>query len=247
MRYTVVVGLAVLLSIGCADSSTDEPTLMANAPTTAADATPVTLTGTVLEQIPAGPYVYVHLASDSGDVWAAVNEAPLTVGASITVNNVMVMEDFESPTLGRTFDRIYFGSLNAPDDAADFAHGTPLDAPVAMPTSETTVGPVERASGNDARSIGELWTQKEQLAGSSVSIRGVVVKYNAGVMGKNWIHLQDGSGDAANGTNDITATSMDEAAVGDTVTVSGTVRMNRDFGAGYVYPLVVEDARIVVR
>jgi hypothetical protein len=64
-------------------------------------------------------------------------------------------------------------------------------------------------------------------------------------MGKNWIHLQDGSGAAAQGTNDMTVTSMDLAAMGTTITVKGTVRTGKDFGAGYVYPVLVEDARIV--
>ena len=73
----------------------------------------------------------------------------------------------------------------------------------------------------------------------------MVVKYNAGVMGKNWIHLQDGSGDAKQGTNDITVTSPDAAAKGETVTIKGIVRTKKDFGAGYSYVVIVEDAKVV--
>jgi len=104
---------------------------------------------------------------------------------------------------------------------------------------------VEKATGADARTVAELWAQKARLEGKAVTIRGVVVKVNDGVMGKNWIHLQDGSGDAKQGTNDITVTSMDRAAKGETVTITGTVRTNRDFGSGYAYPVMVEDAKIV--
>lgn len=104
---------------------------------------------------------------------------------------------------------------------------------------------MEKASGADARTVAELWAQKANLAGKSVSIRGVVVKYNEGVMGKNWIHLQDGSGDSKAGTHDITVTSLDGAAMNATITVTGTVRTNKDFGAGYNYALIIEDAKVV--
>ena len=77
-----------------------------------------------------------------------------------------------------------------------------------------------------------------------MTIRGKVVKYNEGVMGKNWIHLQDGSGDAGQGTNDLTVTSLDAASVSETVTITGTVRTNKDFGSGYVYRVIVEDAKV---
>ena len=92
--------------------------------------------------------------------------------------------------------------------------------------------------------MSETWAQKASLAGKSVTIRGIVVKVNIGVMGKNWIHLQDGTGDAKLGTNDITATSASAASNGETITVTGTVRTNKDFGAGYVYAVIVEDAKI---
>ncbi len=82
------------------------------------------------------------------------------------------------------------------------------------------------------------------LGGQTVTIRGVVVKFNVGVMGKNWIHLQDGSGDAAQGTSDITVTTLDGAAKGETIVIKGIVRTNKDFGAGYAYPVIVEEARI---
>jgi len=82
------------------------------------------------------------------------------------------------------------------------------------------------------------------LAGKTVSVQGKVVKVNNGIMGRNFVHVQDGTGDAAKGTNDLTITSKQTAAVGDQVSVSGVVVLNRDFGAGYVYPLLIEDASI---
>ena len=209
--------------------------------------------GTLREQIPVDPYVYVRLATASGDVWAAVNQAPLTVGSSVTVYNVLPTEQFASKTLNRTFERIYFGALepsrgmasDGPADAGSPSASTSSGGTPLVPDAK--IGPIARARGADARTIGELWTQKSHLAGATVTIRGVVVKYNAGVIGKNWIHLQDGSGDAARGTYDIAVTTLDAATLGDTVTITGTVRTNRDVCAGYTFTVIVEEAKVTGR
>jgi hypothetical protein len=71
-----------------------------------------------------------------------------------------------------------------------------------------------------------------------------VVKFNPGIMGKNWVHLRDGSGKQEKGDNDITVTTQDMTSVGDTVVAKGMVRLDKDFGAGYAYPVIVEDARL---
>jgi hypothetical protein len=80
-----------------------------------------------------------------------------------------------------------------------------------------------------------------------VSVRGVVVKVNDGVMGRKWIHLRDGTGDPARGTHDLTVTSTDVVAVSDAITVTGIARLDRDVGTGYAYALLLEDARVVRR
>jgi hypothetical protein len=94
--------------------------------------------------------------------------------------------------------------------------------------------------------IADVWAKRTALAGTSVSVRGKVVKFNGGILGKNWLHLQDGTGDAAAKTNDLTVTSMATASVGDVVTATGVVAVDKDFGAGYAYPVILEDAQIVV-
>lgn len=250
----VVPAVLVLAVAGCTDgASSDTPK---RSPGRAAQAIVPggTITGTVRERIPVGPYVYVRLETDGGEVWAAVNEAPLDVGTAITVHNVMLMEQFQSQTLKRTFARIYFGSLQPVAGAGQQADGALPDnvpsgapdmpSPGAPTAVDAKVGPVDKAAGPNAFAIGELWAQKEQLAGKAVSVRGVVVKYNPGVMGKNWIHLQDGTGNAARGTIDLTVTSQNTAALGDTVVVTGTVRINQDLGAGYTYALLLDGATV---
>jgi hypothetical protein len=90
--------------------------------------------------------------------------------------------------------------------------------------------------------VEECFSLKDQLKGKSVAVRGKVVKYNASIMGKNWIHLQDGTG--KDGSRDITVTSQDSAQVGQTVLATGNITYDKDFGAGYVYVAIIEDATI---
>jgi hypothetical protein len=202
------------------------------------------LTGTVLEQLPASPYIYLRLKTAKGEIWAAVPETSVETGSTATVVAPMRMTAFESKSLNRTFDEIYFGTL-ASEAAAMAAPGGNPHAGAMTAAAGVEVGKVEKATGADARTVAELWAQKTNLEGNTVTLRGVVVKANNGVMGRNWIHLQDGSGTAADGTNDITVTSTDQAAKGETILIRGTVRTGKDFGAGYTYPIMVENARIV--
>lgn len=100
------------------------------------------------------------------------------------------------------------------------------------------------ASAEDAvvKTVAALNKDKATLAGKLVRVQGKVVKVNNGIMGRNFLHVQDGTGDQ--NSNDLTVTSKQTAVVGDQVTVTGRVVLNRDFGAGYAYPLLVEEASI---
>lgn len=202
-----------------------------------------TVMGPVLEQLAAPPYTYLRIKGAAGDVWAAVPEAKVTTGDIVTVYISMEMNKFESKTLKRTFEQVYFGDLTPPPAAASAATVVPTTG---SPKAEAiNVGKVAKATGADARTVAEVWAQKAALVGKTVTVRGVVAKYNENVMGKNWIHLQDGSGDPKLSTNDLTFTSLDGAAVGATIVVRGTVHLDKDFGAGYKYAVIVEDAKVL--
>lgn len=251
MRRLVGFSVLATLVVGCssatpeaAASDSATPPAQASAPIVAGQ----TISGTVREIIPVESYLYLRLDTANGELWTAVNESKLEVGATVTVYNVLLMEQFVSPTLKRTFARIYFGSLQpiapAPTGAVASVAGAPSGTP---PSDDAKVGVVAPATGSGANTIETLWRRKGPLAGTTVAVRGVVVKYNADVMGKNWIHLQDGSGDPAAGTHDLAATSLEAASAGDTITLMGTLRTNVDVGAGYKYVLLLENARIVGR
>ena len=244
MRTALPLLLVLLAAVGCQSKKSDA---IVAAPTTATPAGMPTaaqgLSGKVLERLDASPYCYLRLKTAQGEVWAAVPEAKIEKGTDVTVVNPMLMNNFESKTLNRTFAEVYFGNLGTPGAAAAPAAGAP--PPGATAPAPVAVGKVDKATGADARTVAETWAQKGALKEKTVTIRGKVVRYNAGVMGKNWIHLQDGSGDSGQGTHDITVTTQDAAAKGDLITIKGTARLDKDFGSGYSYALIVEEAKVV--
>jgi hypothetical protein len=119
---------------------------------------------------------------------------------------------------------------------------TPTAAIPTPATLEVEVKGIKKAAGG--KTIGELFAAKAGMGGKPVSVRGVVVKYNSGIMGSNWLHIKDGSGAA--GTDDLTLTTQATAKVGDTVLIEGVVALDKNFGAGYKYDLIVEDAKVTV-
>ena len=214
------------------------------APATSASASAsasTTVTGEVLETKDVPPYTYLLLKTKDGETWAAVNKAEFKKGSSVTIDNAVVMENFESHTLKKTFPVILFGTVGGTGGAGQAAMSPHGGAPAPV-----NAGPIKvaKASGANAYTVAEIVAKAKQLKNKTVVLSGKVVKYNPGIMGKNWIHLQDGSGSAASNSNDILVTSAAPTQIGSVITVSGVVQTDKDFGAGYVYKVLVEDASI---
>ena len=103
---------------------------------------------------------------------------------------------------------------------------------------------VEKAKGADAYTVSEAYEKAGKLDKKAVVVRGKVVKVSTGIMGKNWVHLRDGSGDPGKGTNNLVVTTQDVPKVGDVVTAKGTLHKDKDFGAGYLYKVIIEEATV---
>ena len=209
--------------------------------------------GEVLEVKNVDSYTYLRLKTKGGETWAAVTTAAVKKGESVTIENVMTMRNFESKTLKQTFPIILFGTLGGASSgvgamgaytggasAAEVAAAHPGFAKV----DDKQVVRVAKATGANARTVAEILTKGPELKDKSVLVRGQVMKYTPGIMGKNWLHISDGSGSAANGTNDLIVTTTQQAKVSDVVTAKGIVRTNKDFGAGYSYKVLVEEATL---
>lgn len=206
----------------------------------ASQANAAKLTGKVLESIDAGGYTYLKLRTASGDVWTAVQQTAARPGTEITILPQITMENFESKTLNRKFDQVIFGVV-------DGGQRAPMGMPPGMASAAAVnvkVAKVAKAEGADAKTVAEVWAARGVLKDKPVSVKGTVVKFLPSIMGKNWLHLRDGSGTRAKGDDDLTVTTADTVAVGDVVLVRGTVRTEKDFGAGYNYAVIVEEAKV---
>ncbi len=195
--------------------------------------------GEVLEVRDVESYTYLRLKTQDGETWAAVAKASVKKGSEVTLENVMVMDNFVSKTLKKTFKTILFGSLAGVQSSTQ---GLGMATSYAIKTSALADIRVPRAVGENANTVAEIVSKAVELKDKSVLVRGKIVKYNAGIMGKNWIHLRDGS--AANENGDILVTTASAAKLGDIVTVKGVVRNDQDFGAGYFYKVLIEDATL---
>jgi hypothetical protein len=262
-RFRVMLFIAALVAFNWA-APARSLAQNAGAATAAEEAPAVTVTGKVLERIDAPPYSYLRLSTASGEAWAAVPRTEAAVGSEVTVAGALPMKNFESKALNRKFDVVYFGTLDNGGAAAPLAaHGGTASLPPGHPNAPgnsggmaaqhraAAAGPtdlkavkVTKASGPDGRTVAEVYAQRAALVDKTVTIHAQVVKFNAGIMGRNWVHLRDGSGGQDKGDNDLTVTTQDTVAVGDIVTAKGVVRVDKDFGAGYAYPVIIEEAHL---
>jgi len=162
----------------------------------------------------------------------------------------MAMQDFHSSALDRDFDVVYFvdgirtggaSSARATGDELPMGHPS-IGSGDADAASGIEPGEVEPLTGGQR--IGDLVANRDDFVGRTVSFRGTVVKYNANIMGTNWLHVQDGTGEA--GGNDLTVTTDASVRVGDVVVVRGELHTDKDFGFGYAYDVIVEDAEVTV-
>lgn len=203
-----------------------------------------TVKGKVLEVIDVESYTYLRLNTQGGDTWAAVSKASVKKGATVSIENVTVMNNFESKTLKKTFPTILFGNLGNSTGTAPAAKFMGLAYPVFSKKPDAADAKVAKASGANARTVAEIMSKGSELKEKTVMVSGKVVKYNPGIMGRNWLHLRDGSGTAADNTNDILVTTQGKANLGDIVTAKGIVHTDKDFGSGYSYKVLIEDATL---
>lgn len=273
MRRLVTVAVMTLALAACKKPEAPQRPAAGAAPAQAAAAGDrQILRGKVLEKIDVSQYSYLKLATASGEVWAAVTRTDKKAGDEVGVGNAFPMQNFESKELNRKFDVVYFGTLASPAGEAapmppamaggamgggmpppamgEGAGGPPNPAQLAAQHQAVVTGPndvevkkVAKAGGADGRTIEEIWSQRAKLKGKPVAVRGQVVKFTA-VMGKNFLHLRDGTGSPDSKTNDLTITTSDAVGVGDLVTAKGVIVTDKDFGAGYAYPVIIEDAKL---
>jgi hypothetical protein len=248
----LVLAPTALLSGACSGSETPEAAAVLPASVDASAPAGRFISGKILETMDAAGYTYVLVDAGDQQVWAAAPQTAVKVGENVTLKDGMAMRDFHSQALDRTFDVVFFvDSLQGSNGAAPAPRGSGMGQTIpghdaasqkATPGAAVDLNNIEKVSGG--QTVAELFAGGEELAGREVAVRGRVVKFNAGIMGRNWVHIRDGSG--LEGSNDLTATTGDMAKLGDLVVIRGTLRTNQDFGHGYSYEILVEQAKVDV-
>lgn len=199
----------------------------------------------VEEILQAGSYTYLRGKVEGAEVWIAVTHIEAKVGDNLYYLKGMEMKNFESKSLNKKFDSIFF---------VDKVSNQPILAPSAAPAAGTPTGTtpqkpaivketisVEPAAGGIT--ISKLLSSPSSYENKSVKVKGKITKFNSGIMGKNWAHIQDGT--EAGGEFDLTVTTSGDLAVGDIVTFEGKITLNKDFGYGYSYKVMMEDAKVI--
>jgi hypothetical protein len=201
-----------------------------------------------------GGYTYVEFEEDGKKFWAAGPLNHVEVGDLIYLSDAVTMKDFHSKTLNRTFESILFTASIQVGEVGD-EESSPVDepAPTRVPHGHSAVGPkpvkkiivtpgsVKKLEGG--YTVAECFAMKKELKGKELAVRGIVVKFVSRILGRNWIHIKDGTGEK--GSDDLTVTTAESVRVGDLIIVKGIMACDKNFGAGYFYPVIIEDASII--
>lgn len=250
MKKKVIVVVSMLLAVvaGCKNDveKSQAPTApQVVSPEPAAPKPQGGISGKVAETMEAAGYTYVLVDKGTEKVWVAGPRTAVKVGDEVYVPDGSPMAKFESKSLKRTFDQIIFSSAIMVGGAGKAA--APLQTSAAEHTKAATPAGVDlkgitKAQGG--KSVAEVFAERKALNGKKVLVRGKVVKFMSGIMGKNWLHVKDGTG--TSGTDDLVVTTSVTTKIGDKVLVNGVVASDKDFGSGYRYDVIVEDAAVTV-
>ena len=277
LAISLLCGLAIV-ALGCKGETKEEKSAPPVTALTIAmikenyktvDAQDAVLKASITEFKDVTNYTYLNLKDSTGRIWAAIPKTSVETGDEIELANIVVMKDFHSRVLDKTFAKILFAVLSnesnahRPPSNMEMPARTMTGMPSGMmsgamphgnvPGAETGSGKsrampqgirVIKATGDHAYTIEEIYAGKKALAKSPVKIRAKVVKFLPDIMGKNWIHIQDGTGNAEEMNNDITVSTTETADVGDEIIVQGTLSVDKNMGAGHVFAVLIEDVSV---
>lgn len=206
----------------------------------------------VSEVIQASSYTYLKVNEGSEEKWMAITKQNVQPGEFLYYDEALQMTNFHSKDLDRTFDVIYF--VNQVSNTPVFNHPAavmPGSGGMEGTTGNMHSGKIEPGKKSQISvnkkegeyTIASVYEMRNQLADKEIEIRGQVVKVNRQIMGKNWVHIQDGTENK--GKYDLTITTQEPADIGDEVTFKGRISVDKDFGSGYYYELIMEDAHLL--
>jgi hypothetical protein len=243
MKNSILAIVALPFILACSES--EDTTVNKSTTQTRDDA----VSGVVTEVIIVENYVYLEVNSEQGEIWIAANPVKVQEGNTVTASGVMLMENFRSSSLDRTFDRILFAETLEVGGQVIEQNNLPGAGPPSLPPGHpppnaagpkdsAPVSPAQRLEG--ATTIAAIFAAYPAIDGQVVRLRARVLKFSPAIMGANWITLEDGSGTEPNTV--LVAKSQETVTIGETVSVTGTARVDVSLGYGYDYRILLEDA-----
>ena len=189
--------------------------------------------GVVVDTLDGGGYTYLQIEDAKKKYWIAVEGAKIDKGMEVRFTEELRAKNFESKSLNRVFDEIVFASN------LQYRTSVSESANLALITQLVKVSPYQQ---KDTISVAKALSERTKLNGKTIHIRGKVVKVSRGIMERNWIHIQDGTGEGDEVGRIVFTSKDDTLSVGDIVTAQGVVSVDKNFGSGYVYKMIVENA-----
>jgi len=188
-----------------------------------------TFTGVIQEKLSSGGYTYMKVQEGKNNYWIAMTQRDVKVGDTISYTEQGWMKNFHSKTLNRTFENILFAG-NA-------------ESKVKRPLIEERKS--SKMTSDYAQegviSIAELFANRDKYVGKIITIKGKVTKTSNAIMKLNWLHINDGSN--FQNMDDLVFTSTQTLPkTGEIIYAKGLVVKDKDFGYGYFYPLIIQEA-----
>ena len=196
------------------------------------------MSGTVKQSIDVPSYTYIEVTTGKTTVWVAAPSTKVKTGTRVTFSTKMPMRDFHSASIKKNFPLIYFVNRLKGDVDKKTKATEKLSPHVKIKPTGTKLTGVDKLKGG--KDIAEIYAEKIALKGKVVKIRAKVTRFSAEIMGKNWLHIQDSSS-----TKDLTVTTQSTVKKGDIVIIEGKLALDKSFGSGYHYPIILEDAKFL--
>ncbi len=206
--------------------------------------------GKILSIESAMGYKYLKVDENGTERWVAIANAPVKVGEKIGYDKRTIMKDFKSKSLGKSFKEIIFASdvyLPEKTESApikDLKDMLGLSAPKPKTVEvKKEEQPAKLFEEKEFYTVEEAFMWKNSLKGKTIKIKGVVHKVAKGIMKLDWVHIEDGTGDENKMNDDIVFTTKNaNVKAGDKVIAKGKVVVDKDFGYGYFYKVIVQES-----
>lgn len=220
----IVIIISVVLLVSCKDSN--QYTTINPSETTSKKSNQ-THKVIAKETINAGMYTYAKVSENDREFWIAIPETEIEIGQTYYYDNGTKMVNFKSKELNKTFEEVFF---------VEALRGHAAKAP--------KINSVELISQpENGIAIMDILENANAFSKKEVIVKGKVVKVNKNILDRNWVHLRDGT--SFNGKYNLTFTTQDSVKLGDIVTFKGVVTLNKDFGHGYIYPILIEKGELI--